>query len=117
MAVAATLHLRLCYYKTPSLLLTASKTVSPVPALKSSSPTVATHGTGNFRLTLRGSGFVPGSVVTWNGKTHPASYVSANEMTVYVTAANIASAGTANIAVKNPAPGGGKSNVLAFSIK
>jgi hypothetical protein len=103
--------------QSPSLLLTVSKTVSPVPVLKSSSPAAATHGTGNFRLTLRGSGFVPGSVVTWNGKARSASYVSANAMTVYVTASAIASAGTANIAVKNPTPGGGKSNILAFTLR
>jgi hypothetical protein len=103
--------------QSPSLLLTVSKTISPVPVLRSSSPTTATHGTGNFRLTLRGSGFVPGSVVTWNGKARSASYVSGNQMTVYVTASAIASAGTANIAVKNPTPGGGKSNILAFTLR
>lgn len=103
--------------QSPTLLLTASKTVSPVPVLKSSSPAIATHGAGNFRLTVRGSGFSPGSVVTWNGKAHSASYVSPTEMTVYVTAAAVASAGTADIAVKNPTPGGGKSNILAFTIK
>lgn len=99
-----------------TLLLAASKTVNPVPVLTSLSPTTASHGTWNFRMTLRGSGFVPGSVVTWNGRTRSTSYVSANQMTVYVTAATIASAGTANIVVKNPAPGGGTSNALTFTI-
>src|ERR1700733_933290 len=103
--------------QSPTLLLTASKTVSPVPVFKSSSPAAATHGAGNFRLAVRGSGFSPGSVVTWNGKAHSASYVSPTEMTVYVTAAAVASPGTANIAVKSPTPGGGKSNILAFTIK
>jgi hypothetical protein len=56
-------------------------------------------------------------VITWNGKAHSASCVSPTEMTVDVTAAAVASAGTANIAVKNPTPGGGKSNILAFTIK
>jgi hypothetical protein len=103
--------------QSPTLLLAASKTVSPVPVLKSSSPATTTHGAGNFRLAVRGSGFSPGSVVTWNGKAHSASYVSPTEMTVYVTAAAVASTGTANIAVKNPTPGGGKSNILALTIK
>jgi hypothetical protein len=103
--------------QSPTLLLAASKTVSPVPVLKSSSPAIATHGAGNFRLAVRGSGFSPASVVTWNGKAHSASYVSPTEMTVYVTAAAVASSGTANIAVKNPTPGGGKSNILAFTVK
>jgi hypothetical protein len=60
---------------------------------------------------------VPGSVVTWNGKARSASYLSENEMTVYVPAATVASAGTADIVVKNPSPGGGKSNTLIFTIK
>jgi hypothetical protein len=103
--------------QSPSLLLATSKTFSPVPVLKSANPTTVSHGTGNFRLTLRGSGFVPGSVVTWNLKARSASYVSGNEMTVYVTAAAIASTGTAKVVVKNPAPGGGTSNALTFNIK
>ena len=103
--------------QSPTLLLAASKNVSPVPVLKSSSPAIATHGAGNFRLAVRGSGFSPASVVTWNGKAHSASYVSSTEMTVYVTAAAVTSTGTAKIAVKNPTPGGGKSNILAFTIK
>jgi hypothetical protein len=68
-------------------------------------------------MALKGSGFVPGSVVTWNGKTHSASYVNENEMTVYVKAADVASPGTADVVVKNPTPGGGKSNTLTFPIK
>jgi hypothetical protein len=39
--------------QSPSLLLATSKTFSPVPVLKSANPTTASHGTGNFRLTLR----------------------------------------------------------------
>jgi trimeric autotransporter adhesin len=103
--------------QSPTLLLTATKHVSPVPVSKSSSPPTASHGTANFRMAIKGSGFVPGSVVTWNGKTHSASYVNETEMTVYVRAADVASPGTADVVVKNPTPGGGKSNTLTFPIK
>lgn len=103
--------------QSPTLLLTASKISSPVPVANSSIPATASHGSGNFLLTVRGSGFVPGSVVTWNGKRFSASYVTGNAMKVYVPKAAIASAGTATIVVKNPAPGGGTSNALPFTIK
>lgn len=103
--------------QSPTLLLAASRLASPLPALTSASPTAVSHGTGNFRLTLHGSGFLPGSVVTWNSKAVPASYVNGNEITVYVTKSTIATAGTADIVVKNPAPGGGKSTALAFTVK
>jgi hypothetical protein len=103
--------------QSPTLMLTVTKTASPVPVASSLSPATVTHGTGNFRMSVRGSGFVPGSIVTWNGKRISASYVSATQMTVYVTKATIASSGIPTVTVKNPAPGGGTSNSLTFTIK
>jgi hypothetical protein len=103
--------------QSPTLLLTATKAATPAPVSTSSSPTAASHGSGNLLLTVHGSGFVPGSVVTWNDKPFSASYQSEKEMKVYVPRAAIAAAGTAAIRVKNPTPGGGKSNALTFTIK
>jgi len=103
--------------QSPTLLLTASKTVNPPPVTHSSSPATVAHGSGNTLMTVRGSGFVPGSVVNWNNKAFSAKYVSENEMTVYVPKAAIAAPGTAAVVVKNPTPGGGKSNALSVTIK
>jgi hypothetical protein len=103
--------------QSPTLMLTATKTPSAVPAANSLSPTTVSHGTANFRMGVRGSGFVPGSIVIWNGKRVSASYVSPTQMTVYVTKAAVASAGTATILVKNPTPGGGTSQAVSFPIK
>ena len=103
--------------QSPTLLLTASKAINPAPASHSSSPAAVTHGSGNTLLTVRGSGFVPGSVVNWNNKAFSAKYVSETEMTVYVPKAAVAAPGTAAIVVKNPTPGGGKSNALTVTIK
>jgi trimeric autotransporter adhesin len=103
--------------QSPTLMLTATRTASAMPVSSSLTPGTVVHGAGNFRMAVRGSGFVPGSIVTWNGKKLSASYVSGSQMTAYVTKAAIASAGTATIAVQNPAPGGGKSNTLTLTIK
>ena len=103
--------------ESPTLLLTATKTPSPAPASISLTPSTVSRGSGNFRMTVRGSGFVPGSVVMWNGKAGSASFVSQNEMMVYVPAAAVASTGTAAILIKNPAPGGGQSSPLTFTVK
>jgi hypothetical protein len=103
--------------QSPTLMLTVTRNASAVPLANSLSPATVSHGTGNFRMGVRGSGFVPGSIVTWNGKRVSASYVSPTQMTVYVTKAAIASASTATIAVKNPTPGGGTSKAVAFTIK
>ena len=103
--------------QSPTLLLTATKTASPTPVLKSLSPTTATHGTGNFLMTVHGSNFVPGSTVTWNGKAISANYLSPTQVRVYVPASHISSTGTAKILVKNPTPGGGESNIVGFTVK
>lgn len=103
--------------QSPTLLLTATKTASPTPVLKSLSPTTATHGTGNFLMTVHGSNFVPGSTVTWNGKAISANYLSPTQVRVYVPASHISSTGTAKILVKNPTPGGGESNLVGFTVK
>jgi trimeric autotransporter adhesin len=99
-----------------AMLLTSSGAKNPVPVAQSLSPASATHGGWNFALAVQGQGFVPGSQVTWNGITLSADYVSSTQLNVYVPAASIASSGTAKIVVNNPAPGGGLSNVLTFSI-
>jgi hypothetical protein len=103
--------------QSPTLLLTAGKTANPAPVSHTANPAAVTHGSGNVLLAVRGSGFVPGSVVNWNEKAFSAKYVSENELTVYVPKEAIAARGTAAIVVKNPAPGGGKSNALTVTIK
>jgi len=42
--------------------------------------------------------------------------VSPNRLTAVIPAADVASAGTAQVRVFNPAPGGGTSNVLTFTV-
>jgi hypothetical protein len=68
-------------------------------------------------LTVRGSGFVPGSEVDWNDKPFSMKYVSENEMTVYVPKKALAAPGTAALVIKNPTPGGGESNALTVTIQ
>jgi 6-phosphogluconolactonase len=61
--------------------------------------------------------FVAGSVVRWNGGDRPTtSNGSINALTAQIPASDIAKAGTALITVFNPAPGGGSSNSLTFTI-
>ncbi|HXM66645.1 MAG TPA: IPT/TIG domain-containing protein [Candidatus Acidoferrum sp.] len=103
--------------QSPTLLLTATKTISPAPVTHYSSPATVTHGSGNTLMTVRGSGFVPGSVVHWNNKPFSAKYLSGSQLTVYVPKAAIATPGTAAVVVKNPTPGGGNSNALTVTIK
>jgi hypothetical protein len=102
--------------QSPAMLLTSGAKSNPVPLLTLLTPSSATHGRGNLAITIQGSAFVPGSQVSWNGTSLYADYVSATQLTLYVPAAQFAAAGTANILVKNPAPGGGTSTPLTFTI-
>jgi hypothetical protein len=89
---------------------------NPVPAISSLSPTSATAGGAAFTLTVNGTNFVSGSAVQWNGSNRTTAYVGATQVTAAITAADIATAGTASVTVVNPSPGGGTSNAQSFSI-
>lgn len=102
--------------KSSGMLMSSSTSSNPVPAAQSLSPASATHGTSNTPVTINGTGFVPGSQVTWNGASLYAAYVSPTQLTLYVPYSDLASVGAAQIVVTNPAPGGGKSAALTFTI-
>lgn len=89
---------------------------NPVPALASLSPASLAAGSGTFTLTVNGSSFVPGAVVRWNGSDRATTYVSATQLTASIPATDIGVQGTAQVTVFNPAPGGGLSGSLNFTI-
>jgi RHS repeat-associated protein len=90
---------------------------NPVPTLSSISPTTATPGAAAFALTVNGTNFIPGSVVSWNGANLTTTFVSATQLTAQVPATLIAAAGTAQVLVFNPSPGGGTSSLQTFTIQ
>ena len=92
------------------------KSKNPVPVLTSVSPTAAVAGGAGFTLTTNGTGFVLGSVVHWNGATRTTTFVSGTQLTAAIPASDIASAGTAQVTVVSPTPGGGTSSPVAFTI-
>ena len=83
--------------------------VNPVPTITSLSPSPAYVGDPGFTLTVTGTGYVPESVVKWNGSARTTTYVSTTQLKINVTAADVAAAGSAAITVFNPAPSGGTS--------
>jgi len=89
---------------------------NPLPTAVSLSPTGAQAGGPAFTLTVNGTNFVNGSSVLWNGSSRTTTFVSSTQVTAAINASDIATAGTANVSVSNPTPGGGASNALAFSI-
>ena len=80
------------------------------------SPATKAPGAAAFTLTVNGTGFVSGAVVQWNGSARTTTFVSSSKVTASINAADVATAGTATVAVSNPAPGGGLSNTAYFTI-
>ncbi len=89
---------------------------NPAPVASALSPSSVVVGNAAFELTVAGSGFVSGSTVQWNETARATSFVNSTSLRAAITAADVASAGTAQVRVVNPAPGGGPSAALTFTV-
>ena len=98
------------------LARTGYNPVAPVPALVSLSPQSAAAGSGDLALTVTGTNFVPGSVVRWNGSDRVTIFVSATKLLARIPASDLAAAGSAQVVIFNPSPGGGTSSALSFIV-
>ena len=84
------------------------------PSLSSISPISTPAGGHDFTMTVNGSGFLPGSTAQWNGSALTTTYFNGTQMTASVTAALIATPGSASVTVMNP--NGTTSNAVKFTI-
>jgi 6-phosphogluconolactonase (cycloisomerase 2 family) len=91
----------------------------PSPTITTISPSTALAGGASFTLTINGSNFVAASIVNFTGAASntTAAFVSPTQLTanisadaIYETPRNI------DVTVTNPAPGGGTSNVVTFTL-
>ena len=90
---------------------------NPLPSISTFSPTSATAGGAAFALTITGTGFAAGATVSFGTFTGlvPTS-ITAGQIVVQIPATDIATAGSINVVVVNPAPGGGASSGSPFTI-
>ena len=102
---------------TSSALNFAVTVNNPAPTLTSLSPASAVVGAGSQTLTLNGTNFLASSTVTYNGVGHTATFVSSTQLTISLSAADQATAGSYAVVVTNPAPGGGTSSPLNFAVR
>jgi hypothetical protein len=82
---------------------------NPVPAITSLSPGGVAAGS-SATVQVSGSNFITASQVYLNGFSRPTSYTSSSSLQVTLSASDLAAAGTSNVTVFNPAPGGGTSD-------
>jgi hypothetical protein len=54
--------------------------------------------------------------VRWNGSNRTTTFVSSTQLTATIPASDIAVAGTAQVTVFTPTPGGGTSSAQTFTI-
>lgn len=101
--------------QSPSTTATFTVTLAP-PVVSALAPSSALAGSAAFALTVTGSNFVSGAVLNFDGVAQPTTFVSATSLTATIPAAAIAAAGTNSIIVANPAPLGGTSSALSFTV-
>jgi subtilisin len=97
--------------------VTVDASLNPIAIVTSLSPASVMTGGPAFTLAVNGSKFMASSVVRWNGANRPTTFVSATQLQASIGAADIAAAGTAQVTVFNPAPGGGTSAPVSFTVR
>lgn len=89
---------------------------NPNPVITQLDPASVMAGSSAFSLTVTGTGFVPSSVVKWNGADRVTTYSSDTQLVATIDSADVATAASVVITVFNPLPGGGTSNQSAFTV-
>jgi hypothetical protein len=94
----------------------------PTPSISSISPTSTVAGGAAFALTVSGSDFISGADIIWTNPGNPgfvggsATLVSASQLTLQISAADIAIPGSVQVKVLNP-NNSSSSNAVAFVIQ
>ncbi len=89
---------------------------NPVPSLSSISPSNVTAGSAGFTLTVNGGNFVSGSIVRVNGSNRTTTFVSSTRLTAAIPTSDLAVGAFLSITVFTPAPGGGTSTAVTFTV-
>jgi len=86
-----------------------------LPSISWVSPASSKAGAAGFTLIVEGSNFSSSSVVQWNGNNRSTSYVRPTQLTAAITDSDLATAGSASVAVANSTAGGTSASV-SFSV-
>jgi len=94
---------------------------NPVPSASTLAPSTAAVGSGDTEVLITGSGFNAFSTAEWvvgmNATPLATAFLSSSQVIALVPAADLAASVNAMIDVTNPAPGGGTSKQLSFTVK
>jgi unsaturated chondroitin disaccharide hydrolase len=101
--------------KSPDSTTASVTTPNSAPTIWSVSPTNVAAGAG-FTLNVSGANFVATSVINFAGRPEPTTFVSSTRLIAAIPASDVPSGGTPAVTVSNPAPGGGESVAVNFTI-
>ena len=103
LALGLALALAACEEKNPGV------PQNPAPTLTSLSPEYVPTGTPGQEIVLAGEGFIRASVARVNGAPRPTTYLDRQNLIATLPPADLLAAGTLELRVVTPGPGGGES--------
>jgi hypothetical protein len=89
---------------------------SASPLIQSISPRIVKPGSSATTITITGSGFDKNSVVQWNSSPRPTTFVSATQLQVLLSAADLQAAQLGMIQVTNAGPGATPSTPIGLAV-
>lgn len=89
---------------------------NPKPTITSISPSSVLAGNSDVELDVIGSDFITDSTVNFSGSPKQTTFISSNKLTALIPSSDIKTAGSYDITVTNPSPGGGTSPALSLTV-
>lgn len=91
--------------------------LNPAPELSAIDPQNIIAGSPEFEIGLTGENFVKTSIVSFNNRQCPVTYMSSTKLGAAIPADAIITPGGYTVKVINPVPGGGESQPHTFTVK
>jgi hypothetical protein len=91
-------------------------TQNPLPTILNLTPNTIKAGNGDVTITIVGTNFISKSIAQLETVALATSFNSSTQLTAVIPSTVLLNAGTLKITVVSPAPGGGTSNSLVFTI-
>ena len=88
----------------------------PQPVLSRLTPFRDVAGGSDFEMTASGAGFISTTELWWNGEPRPTAVFDNTRLRVTIPAVDLATPGTAEVAIFTPPPRGGLSEAMEFVV-
>jgi hypothetical protein len=103
-----------CGYGSNYKSMTSTTTSNGRVTISELTPNDIMHGSGNFSLTINGSGFGSDAVVFFNGVAQATTFISASQVMASIPADSVTNTGNISVYVRT---GGTNSNAMDFIVE